>query len=324
MAAVMVFVLTAVACMLFSARRRHSPGGHGNRVRRLAGARVGPAQLGLPWPVRRGGAEVSMPRLVRQLSALLASGQSGPVLWAALAGVLATEPALAGYASAATVTVLNPVHLPGQGAGQFPGRNASQFPGRNAAAADHPTLALVLAVQRASALGLPTAEAVRNACRQNAAPTRSRRSRWKSPGLSPGQVKVWQDLAACLEVCEASGAPVAAVLSRLADRLETELDTAEQRETALAGPRATVRLLTWLPFIGLGLGLAMGVDPFGVLLGTPPGWSCLAAGLALVAAGRWWSRRLITAAARPPSHHEGVPRGSTPVAMGRPASTGAK
>lgn len=316
MAAVMVFGLAAAACMVFSARRRHWPGGHGNRVRRLAGPRAGPAQLGLPWPVRRGGAEVSMPRLVRQLSALLASGRSGPVLWAALAGVLATEHALAGYASAATVAVLNPGHLPGQGAGQFPGRNA--------AAAGHPTLALVLAVQRASALGLPTAEAVRNGCRQNAAPTRSRRSRWKSSGLSPGQVKVWQDLAACLEVCEASGAPVAAVLSRLADRLETELDTAEQRETALAGPRATVRLLTWLPFIGLGLGLAMGVDPFGVLLGTPPGWSCLAAGLALVAAGRWWSRRLISAAARPPSHHEGVPRGSTPVAMGRPASTGAK
>lgn len=253
-----------------------------------------------------------MPRLVRQLSALLASGRSGPVLWAALAEVLASEHAAAGYKSR------------GQAAGQKPGK----LPGQNAVEAGHPTIALVLAVQRASTLGLSTAEAVRSACQHDTASPHGPGRRRKTAGFSHGQVEAWLELAACFEVCEASGAPVAAVLSRLADRLETEQDTAELRETALAGPRATVRLLTWLPFIGLGLGMAMGVDPFGVLLGSPLGWACLGAGLALVAAGRWWSHRLISAAARPPSHHAGATSrdapGNASVATRRPARTGVR
>ncbi|MGA7204518.1 MAG: hypothetical protein WBX27_07825, partial [Specibacter sp.] len=116
--------------------------------------------------------------------------------------------------------------------------------------------------------------------------------------LTNHQEVTWLELAACLEVCEASGAPVAAVLSRLATRLESEQDAAAMRETALAGPRATVRLLTWLPFVGLGLGMAMGVDPVGVLLGGPLGWACLVVGCVLVMAGRLWSTHLISVAAR--------------------------
>ncbi len=227
-----------------------------------------------------------MPRLVRQLSALLGSGRSGPALWAALADVLAIEQ--------------RPLKKRRQR--ENPPSRPGRVPERDGLAAGHPGIALVRAVQRASTLGLPTADAVKSACRHGTGPAPGPGLRPRAGALSRAQVQVWLELAACFEFCEASGAPVAAVLSRLADRLEVEQDTAALREGALAGPRATVRLLSWLPFVGLGLGIAMGVDPLGVLLGSPFGWGCLGTGLMLAAAGRWWSHRLISTAAHTPSH----------------------
>jgi len=108
---------------------------------------------------------------------------------------------------------------------------------------------------------------------------------------------VWTDLAACFDVAEASGCPLADVLTRFAAHLESEGDARAARETALAGPKATVRILTWLPFLGLGLGLLLGVDPRTILLGSPWGMAALIAGLALTASGRIWSARLVRAAA---------------------------
>ncbi|WP_074712255.1 type II secretion system F family protein [Arthrobacter alpinus] len=110
---------------------------------------------------------------------------------------------------------------------------------------------------------------------------------------------MWLDIAACFDVCEASGAPVAAVLERLATTLEADHDAAALRETALSGPRATVKLLTWLPVLGLGLGMLMGVDPISALLGSSLGWLVLAAGVGFAVAGRAWSASMIAKAARP-------------------------
>jgi tight adherence protein B len=90
---------------------------------------------------------------------------------------------------------------------------------------------------------------------------------------------------------------LADVLTRFAAQLEVEDDADAARQTALAGPKATVRLLTWLPLMGLGLGMALGVDPLAILLGTPLGLAALVAGIALTVAGRVWSARLVTAAA---------------------------
>ncbi|MHA7306527.1 type II secretion system F family protein [Arthrobacter sp. TMN-49] len=110
---------------------------------------------------------------------------------------------------------------------------------------------------------------------------------------------MWLELAACFEVCEASGAAVVGVLNRLAASIEAEQDAVALRETALAGPRATVRLLSWLPLIGLGLGIAMGVDPIGALLGGPLGWAVLATGVTFTLAGWAWSTKMIATAAAP-------------------------
>jgi tight adherence protein B len=105
------------------------------------------------------------------------------------------------------------------------------------------------------------------------------------------------ELAACFEVAESSGCPLADVLTRFAAHLEAEDDAADARQTALAGPRATVRILTWLPFLGLGLGLLLGADPWAVLLGSPFGLAALATGIALTVVARIWSARLVRSAA---------------------------
>lgn len=101
------------------------------------------------------------------------------------------------------------------------------------------------------------------------------------------------ELALCWEVSERTGAPLAALLGGLADALEAELDAEAARGTALAGPRSTVRILTWLPVLGIGLGMLMGVDPLRTLLTTPWGLAALVAGAVLTVLGRVWTRTLI-------------------------------
>jgi tight adherence protein B len=93
---------------------------------------------------------------------------------------------------------------------------------------------------------------------------------------------------------------LADVLARFAAQLEAEDDAEAARQSAFAGPRATVRLLSWLPVLGLGLGVALGVDPLGILLGEPAGFAALVAGVALTAAGRIWSAKLVRSATGQP------------------------
>ncbi|NJC23420.1 tight adherence protein B [Arthrobacter pigmenti] len=122
---------------------------------------------------------------------------------------------------------------------------------------------------------------------------RENASRTRHPGLRV----LWQDLAACLEVSERSGAPLTVVLTRYAVQCESQLDSDAARQTALAGPKATVRLLSWLPIFGMGLAYLIGVDPLSVLLGSTAGVAALFAGLVLMAAGRIWSGKLVRTAA---------------------------
>lgn len=103
-------------------------------------------------------------------------------------------------------------------------------------------------------------------------------------------------LAAAWAVSGRTGAPLAGVLEGLARAVEDELDALAARDTALAGPKATARILSTLPLLGLGLGMVMGTDPLGVLLGMVWGHLALALGLGLSAAGLLWTRRLVCGA----------------------------
>lgn len=105
--------------------------------------------------------------------------------------------------------------------------------------------------------------------------------------------RLWIDLAGCLMVAERSGAPLAGILEHHAAQLDAQLDGLSARETALAGPRATVVLLAWLPAVGLALGFALGINPLEVLLGSALGRAALGTGALLMAGARVWSRRLV-------------------------------
>lgn len=115
-------------------------------------------------------------------------------------------------------------------------------------------------------------------------------------GATPQQVGA---IRAAAEVGRELGAPPAAVLERVADGVRDEADAAAQRQAALAGPRATARLLAWLPVVGLGLGAALGAEPWVVLVDGRGGTGLLGAGVVLVLAGRAWTRRLVATAEGP-------------------------
>ncbi|MGC0141433.1 MULTISPECIES: hypothetical protein [unclassified Pseudactinotalea] len=94
------------------------------------------------------------------------------------------------------------------------------------------------------------------------------------------------------------GAPLARVLQASADGVVEAGRARAARRTALAAPRATARLLGWLPLAGLVLGSAWGASPAQVLFDGGWGSACLVLGVLLMAAGHLWSARLVRAAER--------------------------
>ena len=103
----------------------------------------------------------------------------------------------------------------------------------------------------------------------------------------------WADLAAAWEVATTVGAPLAEVLRMIAETLRDAASAADDVRIALAEPAGTARLLLWMPFAGLLLGFALGFDTLGVIVGNPLGGCCVIAGLLLVLAARFWTRRLL-------------------------------
>ncbi|WP_234327418.1 type II secretion system F family protein [Streptomyces sp. NRRL WC-3742] len=105
-------------------------------------------------------------------------------------------------------------------------------------------------------------------------------------------------IAACWRVASDGGSGLAAALDRVAEALRGERALAEEIAGELAGPRATIAVLAALPGAGLLLGAALGARPLEVLLHTPVGLGCLAAGAVLEGLGVLWTGRIVRAAAR--------------------------
>ncbi len=104
--------------------------------------------------------------------------------------------------------------------------------------------------------------------------------------------------AAAWDLAQTTGAPLAGLLDSVARTVRAERDDQAALEAALAGPRATARLLLALPVAGVGLGELVGAHPVGVLLTTAPGRACAVGGVVLLIAGRWWMRALVNAVER--------------------------
>lgn len=100
-------------------------------------------------------------------------------------------------------------------------------------------------------------------------------------------------LGAAWRVVERSGVALSSVVSRLAESLRADEAARRQATAALAGARSTARLLAGLPLLGTALGHLLGAEPLAFLTGTPAGWFCLFAGVALMIAGLAWVERLI-------------------------------
>lgn len=100
-------------------------------------------------------------------------------------------------------------------------------------------------------------------------------------------------VAVCWQVAVDGGASLATGLDRVAQSLRAERDQRAELRSQLAGPRATALVLAALPAAGLLLGAAMGARPLQVLLHTPSGLLCLAAGVGLEAAGLLWTSAIV-------------------------------
>lgn len=94
------------------------------------------------------------------------------------------------------------------------------------------------------------------------------------------------------------GSSAAEVLDAAAVTVTEVQNAAAERHAALAGPRATMRLLLALPPISLLLFQVAGMSTFETLLSTPAGGVCLALGAVLLILGNRWVRRLILQAQR--------------------------
>ncbi|WP_069886070.1 type II secretion system F family protein [Streptomyces luteocolor] len=105
-------------------------------------------------------------------------------------------------------------------------------------------------------------------------------------------------LAACWLVAVDRGAGLAAGLERLEAALRSERDQQSDLRAQLAGARSTAVMLAGLPALGLLMGTALGAEPLRVLLHTPPGLACLAAGAVLEGVGVWWALRIVRGAER--------------------------
>ncbi|MHA3838095.1 type II secretion system F family protein [Terrabacter sp. AAH1] len=106
-------------------------------------------------------------------------------------------------------------------------------------------------------------------------------------------------VAAAWQLSETTGAPLSFAVDRAVRGL---LDARARRRkvaVAVAGPRATVTVLTVLPLTGPLFGLAVGVDPPTLYLGSGAATACLAAGVALVWAGRLWCTHMVRRAVGP-------------------------
>ncbi|NKB94300.1 MAG: hypothetical protein GKR84_06860 [Candidatus Nanopelagicales bacterium] len=76
--------------------------------------------------------------------------------------------------------------------------------------------------------------------------------------------------------------------------IETTMDVEATLANELAAPRATVRLLAFLPVVGIAMGYVLGADPLAWFVGTGIGKATFLAAVGLTIVGSWWSHRIVS------------------------------
>lgn len=108
----------------------------------------------------------------------------------------------------------------------------------------------------------------------------------------PGR-RALRALAACWHAADRHGVGLTEAVAGIEEGLRAESARARAVAIELAGIRATILLLAALPAFGIALGLALGADPWDMLLHHTPGQFCLALGVGLDLCGLLWTDRLV-------------------------------
>lgn len=102
-----------------------------------------------------------------------------------------------------------------------------------------------------------------------------------------------RDAVAAARLAHSSGVPLADLVGALA-RVEAVRESARQSVVvAMAGPRASARLLVWLPAVGLALGAVVEPRTITVLASTGFGWALVVVSAVLMVCGRRWMDALL-------------------------------
>jgi tight adherence protein B len=105
-----------------------------------------------------------------------------------------------------------------------------------------------------------------------------------------------RDAMAAARLAHESGVPLADLVSALA-RVEVVRENARFAvAVAMAGPRASARLLGWLPVAGLAIGVVVEPRTIAVLATTVLGWGLVVVAVVLMAIGRRWMAALLRTA----------------------------
>ncbi len=105
-----------------------------------------------------------------------------------------------------------------------------------------------------------------------------------------------RDAIAAARLAHSSGVPLGTLVSSLA-RVEAVRESARLAVTvAMAGPRASARLLGWLPVAGLVVGAIVEPRTIRVLGTTGLGWGLVVLAVTLMAIGRRWMAVLLRTA----------------------------
>ena len=113
------------------------------------------------------------------------------------------------------------------------------------------------------------------------------------PGrLASGQV--FRVISQAQELSSSAGVPLAEAWESAAALMREHEGLRRKIAVALAGPRATMRVLTLLPLAGPVVGIVFGIDPWRLYSGSPITVACLGLGLGLLFVGRWWCARLVS------------------------------
>lgn len=119
----------------------------------------------------------------------------------------------------------------------------------------------------------------------------------------PGEPRLSASLTAASRLARTTGAPLSDVLEAVSAVLQDEARAELLRNAALAGPRASATVLSWLPVVGVAMAGLVEPSSLRLLCGSVLGWCLLAMAGGLWWAGRRWMRALVSGA-----EAAGVPR----------------